>query len=137
MERCRLQVDAHGVQFVLTENGYQEVLHELEVAHIRHLFFGLLVLSLRIEQDGKNFPNIPQEIFIDTLISNDVGLEFLELELLGILVEDGLGGARLASHGQGQGVELHVLHGLLELGLVFWNFGGLRRWLCLQEGLHL
>ena len=47
-----------------------------------------MILGLRVEQNGKDFPNVSQDVLVNALISYDVGLKFLKLELLRIFVKD-------------------------------------------------
>ena len=80
------------------KNFDDEVFDKIEVTCARAFLLDDLVLSVRVEEDREYLPYVSQEVLVDALVSDDVGLKFLELELLGILVQDGLGGSCLNSH---------------------------------------
>lgn len=70
---------------------------------------------MRVEQDGEYLSHVSEEVLIDAFIPDNVGLEFLELELLSVFVQDGLRSPCLDPHHHGHGVELHVLVRLHEV----------------------
>ena len=64
---------------------------------------------MRVEQDGEYLSYVSEEVLVDTLIPDNVGFKFLELELLCVFVQDGLRCPGLDPHHHRHGVELHVL----------------------------
>ena len=47
-----------------------------------------MILGLRVKQNSEDLPDVSQDVLVNALISYDVGLKFLKLELLRIFVKD-------------------------------------------------
>ena len=71
VEDCPFYVNIKVLQGLLSKDIKDELLDGLNVVGILHFLLELLITCLLVKQDGEYFPNIPQEILVDALVSNN------------------------------------------------------------------
>ena len=74
------------VEVILTIVVQDEVFYKVNVHDVTHLFLLLLILSLLIKHDGKDFSNVSEKILVDALVADNVRSQLLQLKLLSIFV---------------------------------------------------
>jgi hypothetical protein len=109
VESSCLEIDVEVLKRLGAKNITYKIFDKVEITCTRDLFLDALVLSLRIEKDGEYLSNVSKQVLVDAFISNNIRFKLLQLELLRIFIQDGLGSSSLDSNINLECVQLHVI----------------------------